>query len=191
MSLCECLCHFCVAWLITVSVTWLIYMYYDSSTSAWHDFFIRATIGWCLEVSPYVNWVWHYSFMCVWHDLFVPGMTHPRACNMTVSYMWQSAGARGASVYDTYYMSFVCGMTNSCVCDMTCSNVTCLIPVSVTWPLHMCDMTFTYVWQSAVARGATIYSIRVYISFACGMTQSSVCSMTASYVTWLIHLYVT
>jgi len=161
-------------------VTWLI--------NEWHDSFIRdvthSLVGaFKALLSPFI-------YICVWESLssFQPGdvtygghdwlmsdmthlhvrhdMTHLFVCHDSTwlySYVW----------YDLFicvtWLSHMCGMTRSYVCDMT---------HSYEWhDSYMCDMTHScvtsliHVWHD---------------SFMCDVTKSYICDMTHSCVTSLI-----
>jgi len=78
-------------------------------------------------------------------------------------------------------VTFICVTWLIHICDMTHSYVWHDSFICVTWLIHMCDMTYSYVWHD---------------SFICVTCHIHMCDMTHSYmwhdsficVTWLIHM---
>ena len=80
------------------------------------------------------------------------------------------------------------------VCDVTHSYVWHDVFICVTWRIHMCDMTHSYVWHDAFLY--VTWLIHMYdmifswLICMCDMTwRIHMCDMPHSHVTWLIHVW--
>jgi len=180
-----------------ICVTWLIHKCDMTHSYVWHDSYICVT--WLIHMCDMTHtYVWHD----VWHDLSIH-VTWLCLCDMTVS-VWQDCVCvtglclcdRTVSVWHDYVCVIwlcLCDMNVSvwhdcvcvkwlCLCDMTVSvwqETECMI--SVTWLIHMCDMTHSYVWHDPFIRVT-------WLIHMCAMPCSHVWHDSVICVTWLIHM---
>ena len=140
-----------------IRVTWRIHMCDIKHSIIWHETFVNVT--WPIHVS----W-WHIhtchmthshtrrdSFICddtthlyAWHDSFARVTWLMHMCDMIHSYVWHDCAM-------TYHMSpksqhdqLTCP-THIYIYDMTHSNGCHDVITCVTWHMHMCDVTHSYV----------------------------------------------
>ena len=123
-------------------VTWLIHMCDVIPSYVWHDLFICVT--WLIHMCDMTHsYVWQDLFTCVkwlmhvWHDSFISDVTHlyvwhgPFTCDICV---W-----RDSNNWNVWHDAFTCvRFVHVCQDSFT----------RVTWPIHMYDMTHSYVWHS-------------------------------------------
>ena len=71
--------------------------------------------------------------------------------------------------------------------DESCQTYVCDMAICVTWLVHMCDMTHSYVWHGSFI----CVNVCVWYGYMCDMTRSYVWHVwhdSCICVTWLIHM---
>jgi len=143
---------------VIICVTWLIHTCDMTHSYVWHDSFICVT--WLIHMCDMTHsYMWHDSLVCVtWLVTWRIPVSVQRCnedkecvtwlmhmCDMAHSYVWHDSSI-------LWHDSF---MFKSSVC--VCLNYMSLqlndeAKVCVTWIIHMCDMTHSYVWHDAFIR---------------------------------------
>ena len=77
----------------------------------------------------------------------------------------------------------MCDMTHSCVWHDSC--------IHVAWPIHMCDMTHSYMCNMTHSHVQRQQAARLeYASLRVSRSANAqMCDMTYSHATWLIHMW--
>jgi len=202
-----------------ICVTWLIHMCDMTHSYVWHDSFIRVT--WLIPcmwhdtfihmnesaqtnllrntpVSLYachmstikcVTWLVHMCDMThsyVWHDSFIrvtwliPYMWHDTFINMNESAQTNLLCHTPVALYAGHMSTIKCVTWLIHMCDMTHSYV---------WPdsFHICDMTHSYIWMSRHRQICCVTHLWHFMQAIC--QHSKVWHDSFICVTWLIHMY--
>jgi len=166
-------------------------MWYDLFTYDTTHSYLRRRVFMCDITCLYV-WLthsraWHDASSCAItcsarrHDLFIGvawliHMCDMPHCGMTHTHVWH------ASFRLYVWQDSLIGAT--CLIHM---SVTCLVHMcddSVTWLVHMCDMTHLYVrWLVLLCDATQLHVWPDSFIYMCDMTHSFICG------TWLIHIY--
>jgi len=183
--------YICVTWLIHIRdmthscvwhdtftcVTWLIYMCDMTHSCRRRDSFICVT--WLIHMCDMTHsYVWHDSFIRV--TWLIPCMWHDTFIHMNES-------AQTNLLRNTPVSLYACHM----------STIKC-----VTWLVHMCDMTHSYVWHDSFIRVTWLIPYMWHDTFI-NMNESAQTNLlchtpvalyaghmsTIKCVTWLIHVW--
>jgi len=126
------------------------------------------------------QWLWLFLYAdmthsYVWHDSYL--------CDMTYDCRWAGwiVSVPCAVEQATYRRGLICVTWLIHKCDMTHSFVWHDSFICVTWLIHMCDMT---VWTSDIStRSLPLFFCLVSLVHMCAITAIYMCGMTA----WLHH----
>jgi len=148
--------HSCVWHDSFMCVTWLIHVCDMTHSCVWHDsrMCLISLIHMCDMTHKGGPWYDRESQVCVWHDSFICVTWLIHMCDMP---------HKGASRCD---LTYVFAMAHSHVWRDSCICVTWLIKehhdvisdmssygsftfTCVTWLMHMCDVTHSYLWHDS------------------------------------------
>jgi len=143
----------------------------------WHDSFVRVT--WLIRTCDMTH-----SY--VWHDSFIRVTWLIRTCDMTHLYVWHDS-----FVFVTWHDSFIRVTWLVHTSNMTRAYVWQDAFMFVTWRIHMCDMTYSYLWNvtclmqwCAVASLTGSRECVTWLSCIHYMTNSNTQHASFVYVTW-------
>jgi len=134
-------------------------------------------------------------------DLFICAVWLFHMCNVTHLYQ----GFEGVIAWHGPFVMDVLEIIMMCFADAVCVRAPYDIQprvwhVCVTWLVHMCDMTHSYVWHDSfmcvtwlihvcnMTHSCAPYDIQPRVWHVCVTWLVHMCVMTRSCVTWLVHM---